>query len=85
LAQLLAFTPLTAQIGQGAAEKNTQHLMTTFAAAAAEMVMYESLASAAEASGDREVVSIADTSHRRSCYFPDCETTRGSSRRRRSR
>jgi len=59
LAQLLAFTPLTAQIGQGAAEKNTQHLMITFAAAAAEMAMYESLSSAAEASGDQEVVTLA--------------------------
>jgi hypothetical protein len=43
---MLAFTPLSAQIGQGAAEKNTQHLMVTFAAAAAEMAMYESLATA---------------------------------------
>jgi ferritin-like metal-binding protein YciE len=61
LAQLLAFTPLTAQIGQGAAEKNTQHLMVTFAAAAAEMAMYESLASAAEAAGESEVVELART------------------------
>lgn len=59
LAQLLAFTPLAAQIGQGAAEKNTQHLMITFAAAAAEMAMYESLASAAEAADDQEVVALA--------------------------
>ena len=59
LAQLLAFTPLAAQIGQGAAEKNTQHLMITFAAAAAEMAMYESLASAAESSGDQKVVELA--------------------------
>jgi ferritin-like metal-binding protein YciE len=59
LAQLLAFTPLSAQIGQGAAEKNTQHLMITFAAAAAEMAMYESLAAAAETSGDQEVISLA--------------------------
>jgi ferritin-like metal-binding protein YciE len=61
LAQLLAFTPLTAQIGQGAAEKNTQHLMVTFAAAAAEMAMYESLANAAEAAGETEVVELART------------------------
>ncbi len=59
LAQLLAFIPLSAQIGQGAAEKNTQHLMVTFAAAAAEMAMYESLASAAEAAGATEVVELA--------------------------
>ncbi|HZP05148.1 MAG TPA: DUF892 family protein [Terracidiphilus sp.] len=61
LAQFLAFTPLTAQVGQGAAEKNTQHLMITFAAAAAEMAMYESLASAAEAAGEAEVAELART------------------------
>jgi ferritin-like metal-binding protein YciE len=32
LAEMLAFTPLSAQVGQGASEKNTQHLMVTFAA-----------------------------------------------------
>ena len=41
LAEMLAFTPLPAQIGQGAAEKNTQHLMVTLAAVAAEMAIYE--------------------------------------------
>ena len=51
LAEMLAFTPLSAQIGQGAAEKNTQHLMVTFAAAAAEMAMYESLATAGAEGG----------------------------------
>jgi len=61
LAQLLAFTPLSAQVGQGEAEKNTQHLMITFAAAAAEMAMYESLASAAEAAGAGEVAQLART------------------------
>ncbi len=61
LAQLLAFTPLSAQIGQGAAEKNTQHLMVTFAAAAAEMAMYESLANAADAAGETKVVDLART------------------------
>ncbi|MCU1225907.1 MAG: hypothetical protein JWQ42_4000 [Edaphobacter sp.] len=43
LAEMLAFTPLSAQIGQGAAEKILKHLMVTFIAAAAEMAMYESL------------------------------------------
>jgi ferritin-like metal-binding protein YciE len=61
LAQLLAFSPLSAQLGQGAAEKNTQHLMITFAAAAAEMAMYESLASAAETAGELDVVELART------------------------
>src|SRR6195952_5152613 len=59
LAEILAFTPLTAQIGQGSSEKNTQHLMVTFAAAAAEMAMYESLAAAATEAGDEEVLSLA--------------------------
>jgi ferritin-like metal-binding protein YciE len=61
LAEMLAFTPLSAQIGQGSSEKNTQHLMVTFAAAAAEMAMYESLASAATEAGDEEVLSLART------------------------
>ena len=50
LAEMLAFTPLSAQIGQGAAEKNTQHLMVTFAAAAAEP---DALAMADCLSGDQ--------------------------------
>jgi ferritin-like metal-binding protein YciE len=61
LAEMLAFTPLSAQIGQGAAEKNTQHLMVTFAAAAAEMAMYESLATAGAEAGAEDVVSLART------------------------
>jgi len=61
LAEMLAFTPLSAQIGQGAAEKNTQHLMVTFAAAAAEMAMYESLATAGAEGGAQDVVSLART------------------------
>src|SRR5258708_35694379 len=61
LAEMLAFTPLSAQIGQGAAEKNTQHLMVTFAAAAAEMAMDESLATAGSADNSEDVVSLART------------------------
>jgi ferritin-like metal-binding protein YciE len=61
LAEMLAFTPLSAQIGQGAAEKNTQHLVATFAAAAAEMAMYESLATAGAEGGAEAVVSLART------------------------
>ena len=61
LAEMLAFSPLSAQIGQGAAEKNTQHLMVTYAAAAAEMAMYESLATSASAGGAQDVVSLAQT------------------------
>jgi ferritin-like metal-binding protein YciE len=61
LAEMLAFTPLSAQVGQGAAEKNTQHLMVTFAAAAAEMAMYESLATAGAEGGAEDVVALART------------------------
>jgi ferritin-like metal-binding protein YciE len=61
LAETLAFTPLSAQIGQGAAEKNTQHLLVTVGAAAAEMAMYESLATAGEEGGAAEVVTLART------------------------
>jgi ferritin-like metal-binding protein YciE len=61
LAEMLAFTPLSAQIVQGAEEKNTQHLMVTFAAAAAEMAMYESLATVAAEGGANDVVSMART------------------------
>src|ERR1700709_479699 len=64
LAEMLAFTPLSAQIGQGAAEKNTQHLMVTFAAAAAEMAMYESLATAGAEGGAGDVVALARTQQR---------------------
>jgi rubrerythrin len=49
------------QIGQGAAEKNTQHLIVTYAGAAAEMAMYESLATSASAGGAQDVVSLAQT------------------------
>ncbi|HEV2618940.1 MAG TPA: DUF892 family protein [Acidobacteriaceae bacterium] len=61
LAEVLAFTPLSAQIGQGEAEKNTQHLMVTFAAAAAEMAMYESLATAGAEGAAEDVISLART------------------------
>lgn len=59
LAHLLAFTPTAAQIGHEGSEKNTQHLMITYAAAAAEMAMYESLAASAESAGDQETVALA--------------------------
>jgi ferritin-like metal-binding protein YciE len=59
LAHMLAFTPLTAQLGHSPAEKNTQHLLVTYAAAAAEQAMYESLIQAAEAAGEEEVLSLA--------------------------
>lgn len=59
LAHALAFTPTSAQAGHTAGEKSTQHLMITYAAAAAEMAMYESLASVAETLGDQQTTTLA--------------------------
>lgn len=59
LAHMLAFSPLSAQVGHSPAEKNTQHLIVTYGAAAAETAMYESMAVAAEETGDTDVVSLA--------------------------
>jgi ferritin-like metal-binding protein YciE len=59
LARMLTFTPVSAQMGHAASEKNTQHLMITFAAASAEMAMYECLAAAAEAAGDQQTLQLA--------------------------
>jgi len=59
LAHLLAFTPLSAQLGHDEAEKTTQHLMITYSAAAAEMAMYEALAAVATATGDTETAALA--------------------------
>jgi ferritin-like metal-binding protein YciE len=59
LAHLLAFSPLTAQMGHEDAEKSTQHLMITYAAAAAEMAMYESLSVVARAAGDNQTYELA--------------------------
>src|SRR5579864_3438214 len=46
LAHLLAFAPLTAQVGHEPGEKNTQHLIVTYAAAGLERAMYEALTQA---------------------------------------
>jgi ferritin-like metal-binding protein YciE len=59
LAHMLAFTPVSVQFGHSPSEKNTQHLMITFAAAAAEMAMYEALAATAEVAGDQETANLA--------------------------
>jgi ferritin-like metal-binding protein YciE len=59
LAHVLAFSPTAAQVGQDSAEKNTQHLIMVIAAAAAEMAMYESLATVAAAAGDAETERLA--------------------------
>lgn len=59
LAHALAFGPAIAQVGQSAGEKNTQHLMITIAAAAAETAMYQALATAAAAADDPETEQLA--------------------------
>ena len=59
LAHFLAFTPVSAQMGHEPSEKNTQHLMIVYAAAAAEMAMYESLATVSHAAGDSQTAQLA--------------------------
>lgn len=59
LAHVLAMGPTLAQLGHEPAEKNTQHLIVVIGAAAAEMAMYESLASVAAASGDTKTEQLA--------------------------
>jgi len=59
LAHLLAFTPVSAQMGHDEAEKSTQHLMITYSAAAAEMAMYEALAVIATEAGDDITARLA--------------------------
>lgn len=59
IAHVLGFAPLLGQVGQTSAEKNTQHLILTIAAAAAESAMYEALATAAAAAGDPTTERLA--------------------------
>lgn len=59
LAEVLAFTPLSAQIGQSPEAKNVQHLIVTFGAAGAETAMYESLSAVAESGGAADVLALA--------------------------
>jgi ferritin-like metal-binding protein YciE len=59
LAHVLAFSTTAAQIGHEPAEKNTQHLIMCVGAAAAEMAMYESLATVAAAAGDTTTEQLA--------------------------
>ncbi len=59
LAHFLAYPPAAAQAGQEEYEKNTQHLIMGMAAAAAEMAMYEALATVASEAGDAETEHLA--------------------------
>jgi len=59
IAHVIAATPLVAQAGQTPQEKNTQHLIITYAAAAAEMAMYEALATVSHTAGDFTTEQLA--------------------------
>jgi len=59
VAHMLAFSPLAAQAGHEPGAKNTQHLVVSYAAAAAERAMYESLAEAATEGGETAVATLA--------------------------
>jgi ferritin-like metal-binding protein YciE len=59
LAHMLTFSTAAAQIGQNPDEKNTQHLIMCVGAAAAEMAMYESLATVAGTAGDAVTERLA--------------------------
>jgi ferritin-like metal-binding protein YciE len=59
IAHVLAATPLVAQAGQTPQERNTQHLIITYAAAAAEMAMYEALATVSRTAGDFTTEQLA--------------------------
>jgi NADP-dependent 3-hydroxy acid dehydrogenase YdfG/ferritin-like metal-binding protein YciE len=59
LAMALGAAPAAAQAGYTSPEKTAQHLMMVYSAAAAEMAMYEALASAAGEAGDGETEQLA--------------------------
>jgi ferritin-like metal-binding protein YciE len=59
LAHAISFAPTIIQLSQTSGEKNTQHLIITIAAAAAETAMYEALATAAGAAGDTATERLA--------------------------
>ncbi|HTS77831.1 MAG TPA: SDR family oxidoreductase [Bryobacteraceae bacterium] len=59
LAMALGSAPAVAQAGYTTPEKSAQHLVMVYSAAAAEMAMYEALASAAAEAGDAETEKLA--------------------------
>ncbi len=59
LAHLFGQAPATAQMGQEAEEKNTQHLVIAYAVENSEVAMYEALATVAAAAGDSETERLA--------------------------
>lgn len=59
LAKALSAGPIVAQAGYSSPEKSAQHLMMVYSAAAAELAMYEALASAAAEAGDTDTENLA--------------------------
>jgi ferritin-like metal-binding protein YciE len=59
LARMLTFAPDDGDSKQDDLERSTQHLVIAYAAAAAEMALYEALQTAAKASGDGETLKLA--------------------------
>jgi ferritin-like metal-binding protein YciE len=59
MAHAFGFAPSVAQVGHAPEEKNAQHLMMTYAAAAGETAMYEALAAVAAEAGDAETERLA--------------------------
>lgn len=59
LAHVFGFAPKTAQLGHEKAERTTQDLMIAFSVENSEIAMYEAMAVAAAAAGDRETEQLA--------------------------
>ncbi len=59
MAHVFGYAPAVAQLGHEPEEKNAQHLMMTYAAAAGETAMYEALAAVAAEAGDVETERLA--------------------------
>jgi ferritin-like metal-binding protein YciE len=59
MAHMFGFAPGVAQLGHEPEEKNAQHIMMTYAAAAGEAAMYEALATVAAEAGDVETERLA--------------------------
>jgi ferritin-like metal-binding protein YciE len=59
MAHLFGMAPKTASLGHDEAERVTQNLMMAYTVEHAEIAMYESLATVAEAAGDRQTALLA--------------------------
>jgi ferritin-like metal-binding protein YciE len=59
IAHILSFSTTAAQLGHEPQEKNTQHLIMCVGAAAAEIAMYEALATVAQIAGDTKTEQLA--------------------------